>query len=46
MELTEGQVVTIRHYSMINVFDSIVDKIEGDRIVVKLPEGVPEGNFP
>lgn len=45
MELTEGRVVTMRHYSMINVFDSIVDKIEGDRIVVKLPKECQKATF-
>ena len=45
MELAEGRVVTIRHYSMINVFDSIVDKIEGDRIVVKLPKECQKATF-
>lgn len=45
MELAEGSVVTMRHYSMINVFDSIVDKIEGDRIVVKLPKECQKATF-
>lgn len=45
MELTAGIVVTIRHYSMINVFNCIVDEIKGDKIIVKLPKECQKATF-
>lgn len=45
MELREGIVVTMRHYSMINVFSSIVDEIRDDKIIVKLPRECQKATF-
>ncbi|NMA33665.1 MAG: PilZ domain-containing protein [Clostridiaceae bacterium] len=45
MGLTEGSVVTMRHYSMINVFSSIVDEIKDDKITVKLPKECQKATF-
>ena len=45
MGLAEGSVITMRHYSMINVFDSIVSKIIDDRIIVKLPKECRKATF-
>lgn len=37
MELTEGAIVTLRHYSMINVFSSVICGIKDNSIAVRLP---------
>ncbi len=38
MELTEGAVVKIRHYSMINLFSAVVNNVKGRAIEVRLPK--------
>lgn len=45
MELTEGTVVTIRHYSMINLFSSIVNDVNGRAIEVRLPKECMKAAF-
>ena len=45
MELKEGTVVTMRHYSMINVFSSIVDEIRNGEIVARLPKECQKAVF-
>jgi hypothetical protein len=45
MELKEGTVVTMRHYSMINVFISIVDEIRNGEIVARLPKECQKAVF-
>jgi len=37
MEMTEGSIITLRHYSMINTFKSVVCDIKGNLVSVKLP---------
>ncbi len=45
MDLSEGTVVTIRHYSMINVFSSIVCNVNDDSIAVRLPRECMKATF-
>lgn len=43
--LDTGSVVTIRHYSMINVFKCVVTETNGGRVEVKLPKECQKSTF-
>ncbi len=45
MKLTEGTVVTVRHYSMINLFSAIVNDVRDKSIVVRLPKECMKSAF-
>ncbi|HEX2947496.1 MAG TPA: PilZ domain-containing protein [Clostridia bacterium] len=45
MTVEAGTMVTIRHYSMINVFKSSITSIEGNRAEVKLPKECQKAEF-
>ncbi len=45
MGLTEGAVVTIRHYSMLNLFSGIVNDVKGRSVKIRLPKECKKSVF-
>lgn len=45
MTVEAGAIVTIRHYSMINVFKSTVNSVDGARVEVRLPKECQKAEF-
>lgn len=45
MKPTEGTVVTVRHYSMINMFSAIVNEVRDRSIMIRLPKECMKATF-